>query len=408
MRLFAAFEASGYQWLVASNFAAWAAWTAEALTQGWLVLQLTDSPFWVGLVGAARGVGQIVFSIIGGAFADRFDRRGLIVFANVASGVISLALAGLAATGAVEIWHVVAAASIGGMLSAIIGPTFSALTFDVVGGTRILNATAFYFMGGAIPRMIAALTGGLLISQWGVAPNFVLVFVLYVFAALCVVPIRRRAVVRTLEPPLRSLLAGLRYVSQTPVIRGALVLSLVTEVFGFAYLWMLPVIARDVLVVGATGLGYLTAAVAAGQLLSSLALATFGDVRRKGLLLIASTFAFGLAVAFFALSPWFAVSLVLALVVGGLASVYDSAIATVLQVAVSAEMRGRVLGLYVSTWGASQVGGLIVGAAATFVGVPASLALSGAVVALNAVRAISSVELLTPEHMSADPSAADD
>jgi MFS family permease len=408
MRLFAAFEAPGYQWLVASNFAAWAAWTAEALTQGWLVLLLTDSPFWVGLVGAARGVGQIVFSIIGGAFADRFDRRALIVFANVASGLISLALAGLAASGAIEIWHVVAAASIGGMLSAVIAPTFSALTFDVVGGTRILNATAFYFMGGAIPRMIAALTGGILISQWGVAPNFVLVFVLYVLAALCVLPIRRPAVMRTLEPPLRSLLAGLRYVARTPAIRGALVLSLITEVFGFAYLWMLPVIARDVLLVGATGLGYLTAAVAAGQLLSSLALAAFGDIHRKGMLLIASTFAFGVAVAFFASSQWFAVSLVLALIVGGLASVYDSAIATVLQVAVSAEMRGRVLGLYVSTWGASQVGGLIVGAAATVVGVPVALAMSGAVVAINALRAIPSVELLTPAHASVEHTAADD
>ncbi|HET8568019.1 MAG TPA: MFS transporter [Candidatus Limnocylindria bacterium] len=398
-RLLAAFEASGYRWLVASNFALWAAWTAEALTQGWLVLQLTDSPFWVGLVGAARGVGQVVFSVVGGTAADRFDRKRLVAFANVAAALISLALAALVAADRVELWHIVAASAVGGMLFALNGPTFSALTFDVVGGARILNATAFYFMGGAVPRIIAALAGGLLIDRLGLAPNFALVFVLYVAAAALVLQVRRPTAAATAhEPPLRALLTGLRYVGRTPAIRGALVLSLVTEVFGFAYLWMLPVVARDVLVVGASGLGFLTAAVAGGQLVASLSLASVGDVRRKGRLLVTSAFAFGVAIVAFALTDRFAASLVLAFVVGSAASTYDSAMAAVLQVAVSPEMRGRVLGLYVSTWGASQVGGLIVGALATGIGVPLALALSGAVVALNALRANRLVDVLTPEH----------
>ncbi len=379
------FDIPAFRWLVLSNYALWGAWTVETLTQGWLVLELTDSPFWVGAAVGVRGINQLVFSLVGGAIADRVDRRHLLIVANFIGAAGALAVAVLVVGGWIELWHVLVSLAVAGVVSAIVNPTFSALTFDVVGPARILTANAFYFMGGAVLRVAAALVAGFALDRLGVGPSYLLVAAIYALGAASVWPLKAAARELHTEPALRAMGSGLRYALGTPAIRSALYLSLITEIFGFAYMFMMPVLARDVLVVGATGLGALTAAAAAGQFLAMVALASLGDVRRKGALLVGSTLGFGLAVAGFSLSPWFALSLVLAAAVGATASLYDSSMATTLQVTVSTEMRGRVLGLYAATWGSSQLGGFAVGALATVVSVPLALALFGAVVAANAL-----------------------
>src|SRR5207244_1845231 len=158
-----------------------AAYTADALATGWLVLQLTDSPFWLGLVAGTRGISQLVFSIVGGTIADRMDLRRLLVQNN------------------------------------------------------LINATLA-----------------------------IVVLVLVVTGACCLLPLPRGGELHPAEAPLRSLVSGLRYVLRTERIRELLLLSFTTEAFGFAHQQMVPVMARDVLHVGADGLGLLSASAAAG------------------------------------------------------------------------------------------------------------------------------------------------
>jgi MFS family permease len=165
-----------------------------------------------------------------------------------------------------------------------------------------------------------------------------------------------------------------------------LLLSLVTEAFGFSYLHMMPVMARDVLHVDARGLGYLTAMGGVGSVVAMTALASLGDFKHKGWLLVASTAGFGAAIIGFSFSTWFPLSLGLVAVVAGLSNMYDSTISTVIQLTVPEEMRGRVLGLYVSTFGTNLMGGFLSGSVASLIGAPVALAIGGGIVAVNGLR----------------------
>jgi MFS family permease len=360
----------------------------EILGQGWLVLQMTDSPFWVGVAAGIRGSVEVIFSIVGGAWADRFDHRKLLIWTQVATAILALGLALLVFMDLAQLWHVLLIVAAGGSLVAIGQPASRALEFDVVGAQRILNASALRFLGGSIVQIAAALAGGFIIDKIGVEGNYALSSGAVVVAAGLLLFLRVQTVHKRREPFITAIRAGLGYSLRTPRVRQLLLLSLMVECFGFSYLYMMPVVARDILAVGPTGLGYLMAMMGVGQLIAMLVLASLGDPRRKGFLLFASTFSFGLFIVFFGLSPWFSVSLALVAVLAGSAAIYDSAMATLLQIAVSSDMRGRVMGLYVSTWGLNQVGGFGLGGIGTLLSVPVALAISGGVIAVTALRLV--------------------
>ena len=398
-RFFIAFQSPGYPFIAASGLAFSAGWTIEALCQGWLVLQLTDSPFWVGAAAGIRGTSQILFGLVGGTVADRFDRRRILWAAFTTHAVACLALAAAVLAGPPPLALVLALVSLSGVSGAV-SPSMQAIVYDVVGPTRLLNAGAFSFLAGAVVRTAAGIVTGLILDRYGIAPGYALAAVALTVASLVLFPLharhRRPSDAASHEPPLAALRAVVRYARHHTQIRDLLVLSIVTEAFGFAYLFVMPVLARDILHAGATGLGALTAASATGQFVAMIGLAASGDVRRKGALLVASTAAFGIAVAALAVSPVLVLSIAFALCAGASGSLYDTSIATLVQLTTSREMRGRVLGLYVATYGMSQVGGFIVGAAATVLTVPVALALAGAAVAANAARCVPTIARLDP------------
>ena len=397
-RIFAAFEAPGYRYIAASTFAFVASWSMDALVQGWVVLQLTNSPFWVGAAAGLRGASQLAFSLAGGTAADRRDRRRTLMATHAFLASISVVLGVLALSGTLALWNVLVLVVLGGAVG-LVGPTSSAMSYDVVGPARLMNASAFSFMNGAIARVFAGLVGGIALDRLGVAPAYFIVASLFLITGATLIPLRvaRRARDAVSESSLVALRSGLRYAARTRAVRDLLILSAITETFGFAYQAVLPVVARDVLHQTATGLGALTAAGAAGQFIAMITLSLAGDVRRKGLLLIGSTFAFGAAVAGLALSSVYLLSLAMVLAVGAAASLYDTSMWTVMQMTASEEMRGRVLGLYMATYGLSQIGGFVVGAVASVTTVPLALGLAGLFVALNAARLVPAIARLTPK-----------
>ena len=386
-RIFTPFEAPGYTYIAASNFFFGASWTMDALVQGWVVLQLTDSVFWVGAAAGIRGTSQLLFSVAGGTIADRFDRRRALLATYAFLAAVAATLGLVAASGALALWNVLPLVVLGGAIG-LMGPSSSAMVYDVVGPSRLLNASAFSFLNGAVVRTLTGVAGGLALDRLGIAPSYFIVTTLFLLTGAALVPLHtpRRADEPHRETSIASLRAGLAYASRTAAVRSLLVLSAITEVFGFAYLFVLPVLARDVLGVSATGLGTLTSASAAGQFVAMAMLAMWGEVRRRGMLLIASTLSFGIGVLALSLSSLFALSVVLVFFVGAAASLYDSSMWTVVQMTTSAEMRGRVMGLYMATYGLSQIGGFIVGAAASVATLPLALGVAGMLVALNAIR----------------------
>jgi predicted MFS family arabinose efflux permease len=392
----------GYRWLLLQNFGMSTGWTAEAIATAWLVLQLTDSPFWLGVVVGVRGLTQVVFSVLGGTIADRLELRRLIIRNQRVSVLLYIVVALLVITGYIQIWFVVVAQVIAGFLQAMNGPANQVLLYQTVGPSRLLSARALGFMVMSTTRILSALSGGFIIEQVGVGPAFLFVASGYLLGSLALIPLAPTITAPPGAAALDSMIAGLKYSMKTARVREILVLSLIAEAFGFSHQNMVPVMARDILQVGAVGLGYLAAASGVGQLVAMVVLANSGDVRRKDVLLLASTFGYGAAIFLFAFSPWFSVSILLSMAIGATGGVYDSTVSTVLQMIVRRDMRGRVIGLYSATWGSNQVGTFGLGALATVIGTPAAIASFAAVVCVSALRLFPKRMMLDPRHVSLD------
>jgi MFS family permease len=376
-----AFEAPGYRWLWLNALCTSMTYTIELISQGWLILILTQSPLWVGLAAGLRGTSQAVFSFAGGTLADHTDRRTALIAMQAVQAGAALVVAGLVLAHAIQLWHVLLYVIVVGCAFAISKPMINGLIYDVVGARRLLNANAFQLMAGSILRILGALLGGLVIARLGVGQNYLLICAAYAVGIAGLLALRSPAPVRRdAEPFVAAVGQGFQYALRTPAVRGLLWLSLAIESFGFSYQYMLPVMARDVLKVGALGLGYLTAMGGVGQFLATVQVAAGGDVPRKGTLMIAAAIGFGVCLVLFSLSPWFLVSLGLIAIVGYLGSLYDATMSTVLQVSASEEMHGRVMGLYYATWGLNQLGALGIGAVASVLGMPVALAIAGAIV----------------------------
>ena len=280
-------------------------------------------------------------------------------------------------------------------MAAVGRPSASGLIYDVVGPHRLLNASAFQFMASSLVRIVGAVVGGFVVDRLGVGANYLLIFTAYCGSASTLLPvISPENAPKATDSFIRSVGAGLHYALSTLHIRQLLILCSIVEAFGFAYMAMMPVMARDVLKVGGIGLGYLTAMVGVGQLIAMLPVASREDLRDKGTVLVAAVFGFGVFVALFGLSPWFSVSLVIVTLAGAMGTTYDTTMSTMLMTAASDHVRGRVLGLYFSTMGFSSFGWLAIGGLATVLSMPVALAISGGIIILSVLRLVPRLHLL--------------
>lgn len=370
-----------FRWLVASNTVFGAGTIMTMLADGWLVLTLTDSPLWVGATAGMNGLGLMSFGLFGGVFLDRMDRRQALIAAQASTGAAVFILGILSVGGWIQLWHILLIAAVRGMGMGIAAPAINTLAYDVTGRNRLLNAIALLGAAMTISDIAGGLAAGTLIARAGVGPCYLTAGGCFTTALLLAAAIGHVPRVQTSQDAVwRTALAGLRYVTAHTSLRSLLLMSLLMEMFGFSYFIMLPVVARDVLGVGASGLGYLAAAGGIGALAGSITIASLGDFRAKGLLITLAGGASGAALVLFAMSPWFALSLAMATVIGAIFFTYDASMATLIQLVSSEKMRGRVLGLYSTTWGFTPVGGFISGGIATALGAPAAIGLGGGLI----------------------------
>ena len=392
LRLFPVFANPGFRWLWASNAAASLGMSMEMLAQGWLVLETTESAFWVGAVAGLQGVGQVSFGAIGGVIADRFDRRHGLAASLFLRGCVSLLLGVAVVTGNVSLGMILAAAFVQGTLQAVNLPTNNALIYDVAGRARLLNATAARMMAFSLARIPGSLIAGFLISQAGVGWCYlVLAGSMYAGALPLVRVPRGQRAVPSQASLWRTLEEGVRYALGNRRVGSLLFLSLLMEAFGFSFHIMLPVMARDVLGVGATGLGVLSAAWSAGALVSLFVLTALQDYKALGAFMAVNAAGAGLSLLFFALSPWFLLSVGLAALIGATLFAYDVTMASLLQLLSSDAMRGRVLGLYGLTFGFTPGGGFIAGVVATAMNPPFAVGMGGTIILVWVLRIWSSV-----------------
>jgi MFS family permease len=376
-----AFQVIPFRWLWFSILFSSMSMGIRMLAQGWLVLDMTNSAFWVGAIAGMQGLGLVTFGTIGGAIVDRFEKRKVITIVHLCTGVASCTTALLVITGTVELWHMPFLAFAQGIAMSIQIPGNNALAYQLVGPKRLLNAMATRLAAMNISRIIGSLIAGSLIAQFGIGSA-------YLFAAsgsligiafLWCIP--KSSPSSDIKAPFwQEIKQGMGYIWANPTIKRLLFLSLFMEAFGFSHFVMMPVMARDVLEVGATGLGYLSAASGVGSALSTIAVASLGDFHRKGILLTVAALLAGVSLILFALSPWFILSLFLVALAGGALMGYDVTMATMLQLLSTNNMRGRVLGVYGLTFGFTPVGGLIAGSVAAIFSASLAISIGGAVI----------------------------
>lgn len=364
----------------------------QMVAQSWLVYQLTDSPALLGMVGLTQAIPTLVLTLFGGVVADRVDRRRLLLTTQGATGLLLLLLATLVATDHIQLWHIFAVAFLVGAVSAFDQPARMALVPHLVAREDLLNAVAMTSMVWQSSRIVGPALAGLLIGLVGIAPCFYLT----TLGVLGMVLALKAVQVPPVAPPagsrnvLRNLGEGVGYVWRNPIFRSLIGLTFFNSLFGMSYVAMMPVFARDVLAVGSQGYGLLMGVSGVGALIGTTTLASLGNVRHKGPLLLAGAAGFGSFIVLFALSRFYPLSLGLLFCMGAVSSVYMTTVNTLLQSLVPDELRGRVMGIYSLTWSIMPLGGFLSGSIADrfadpAVGAPFAVGLGGTLVALMAV-----------------------
>ena len=367
------------------------------MIHGWLTLTVTDSPFWVGAASGMAGAGLMSFSILGGVLADRFSRRKLIAVSGLAEAAIALLLVVPIFLEEVHLWQVMGIAFLFGVAEAVRLPSFMALTVDVVGRGRLLSANAANFAAWGVAGIFAPLMAGAVVSIWGIGWVYIIMGATNLLGAAIILKLSDSSrLPRAMdssdeeltppESPWRSIKEGVRYVFTTPVVRALILMELVGELFGWAHYAMLPVMARDVLGVGASGLGYMLSVSMAGLLCTMLVVSGMGDIREKGRLAVAGYGGFGLFLILFAMSRYFPLSLAMLFAAYAAEAAYEATLHTLVQTAVPDRMRGRVISIQAFSWGVTGVSGFHTGAIANRLGAPMAIALGAIVLVLNALR----------------------
>jgi MFS family permease len=351
------------------------------------VYDLSGSLAKTGLVGAAGGAAVVLLSPIGGALADRMDRRTLLQIAQGAGALVALALAVLTLTGTVRAWHVVVASLFSMAATTFDNPTRNALIGSMVPRHQLMQAFALVNPAREVAVLAGPGLAGLLIAVAG--PGLVYSVDAGMKAAMIVILIFVRApsdhVHRQHAPILREMLDGARYVATRRIMLLLMSLDLSAMVFG-AYRVLLPAIALDVLEVGPRGYGLLAAAPSAGALLATYSIVkVLGTSRQVGRILLFATGAFALADIVLAQSRWFALTLVAALGLGVADAMATSIRHAAVQIETPDQLRGRVSSIYqVSSRGGPAMGDALIGSVAAVLG-PATALTLGAGITLTYV-----------------------
>jgi MFS family permease len=376
-------------WLGAflSNVGTW----MQAVAQGWLVLLLTNSAFWLGLDGFVATAPGFIFTLLGGVFADLIDRRRLLLYTQVIAGIAAMGLAILVWTDVVNRWMVLGFSFVTGCCMALASPSYLAMTYDLVGREDLANAIALNSTQFQLSRVVGPTLAGVAFKLFGLAGCFFangISFVAVVAALWVVRPERANTAthsVRDRRALWGDLIEGFRYVRNRPRVSALLVLSGVNSLFGAPYFTLVPIYARNIFNLGETGLALMMGTSGAGAFMGALLVAYLGDFRRKGWLVLGGSIAFGVFIANFALSSRLTLSLAFLFGVGFSLIVCVATINTLLQKLVTDQMRGRVMSMFILSFlGTMPIGNIVAGAASNRFGPQHTLAVGGIIVSLVA------------------------
>ncbi|MGH9970036.1 MAG: MFS transporter [Pyrinomonadaceae bacterium] len=373
-----------------SNVGTW----MQAVAQGWLVLQLTNSAFWLGLDGFMATAPGFFLTLAGGVFADILDRRRLLLYTQVVAGLAAFSLAILVDMQRVNVWMILGFSFVTGCCMALAGPSYQAMTFDLVGREDVANAVALNSTQFQLSRVVGPMLAGLGFKVFGLAGCFYANGISFIAVVIALSMVHfdesKRTIsahtVRDRRALWQDLIAGFRYVRNRPRVFSLLSISAVISLFGTPYLTLVPIFARDIFRLGEGGLAWMMGTAGAGAFFGALLLAYLGDFKKKGWSVLGGAFAFGVCLIGFGLSTQLVASMLFLFGIGFSIVISVAVTNTLLQQLVTDQMRGRVMSMFILSFiGTMPLGNLLAGAASQRYGVQKTLAAGGLAIILYIV-----------------------
>jgi MFS family permease len=352
----------------------------QQVAQGWLVLQLTHDPLWLGLVSLAQFGPVIILGLFGGVIADQLPKRKTLMATQSVAMILAFILFGLTAAHVIQVWHVMVLAALLGVANAFDMPARQSFAVEMVGRDDVANAVGLNSALFNASRILGPAAAGLLIGAFDISIAFLIngiSFVAVILAYLAMRDSELRAIPQNPRPRnwsevVATLAEGARYVRSTPIVLLAVTIVGLASTFGMNFSVLTPPLADNVLHVGASGFGFLMAASGIGSTVAALWVAF---QRRPGTRPIAfGAIALGLGSVVLALSTSFVLSLAAMAIAGAGGIAMAVSANTTIQLAVPDHLRGRVMSFYTTIFSASvPAGGLLMGAVASAGGVPLAL-----------------------------------
>ena len=364
----------------------------QNMAQGWLVLELTNSAFLLGLLQAVQFLPQLLLSLFAGVIVDRVDKRRLIIFTQSMLALQALVLAVLVWTGVVRYWHVLVLALVYGLVNTIDVPGRQAFVVEMVGREDLMNAIALNSSAFNGARIVGPAVAGLVIGAVGMGMAFFLngVSFLAVIAALVFMRVVRIArPVTQGNTILGDVAEGVRYILQVPEVMLPMLLIGLVSLFGLNFNIWVPVLAKMVLHEQATGYGFLMSFMGAGALAGALVLATLSHMGPRRSFLLGGVAALGTLELMATVLHGYWISSALLFGMGFSMITFSATANSMIQMIVPDNLRGRVMAVFSLLFGGvTPFGALLAGSVTSTWGVAGGFAVGGATTLVSLVAAV--------------------
>ena len=358
----------------------------DQVSRGWLIYELTDSTIQLGLVRGVQAIPILLLSPVAGSAADRYSRKTQILIAQMIDAAMFAALALLIVSGEIQPWHVYVTAFGMAIVQTFQQPARAAIVSDVVPTKNLTNAIGLSSIVFNVARSTGPALAGVLIASMGTGGAYGAQAVFYFLATFWT--LRLGAIERSSAGArghadravsfARSIVDGWKFSWENQIVRTGLLITMFASLFIVPFTTLLPVFARDILNVGATGQGFLLTSMGVGALASAIMIATFGDRMPRGLFMLGGVALYGLSVVAFAISPWFGLSMMLMVIVGFANVCSHALVQTVIQTYSPPEFRGRAIALFHMGQVVMTLGSMVIGSLAALCGTEWAVVLMGA------------------------------
>ena len=386
--VFASLRVNDYKYLSIGLLGSAFALNMQLIAQGWMVYEMTSSAMKLTWVTLSFMIPQVVFSLLGGVLADRFSKKPIIGWAPFINGLATLVMALIIFSGKADFSAFLVIGFLNGTVLALSMPARTAFIPELVGEELIFNAMAFNSACWNLARIVGPAAAGFIIaifaegnttSGFGVGLVYVILSLLYFVSALSVLYISHsgRPVQIQKKSALKDTQEALRYVVNSPIVGGLILLSILPFLFGLSINTLLPAFSTDVLKGGPDDLGLLMTGMGFGAIIGSLALAKMSSVTKKGFWIIGTGALWGGLVAIFSITNDYLISTIVIGCIGFVSAINMSMNRSVMQLQVAQSMRGRIMSVDMMSHGLMPLGILPIGYIAETISVQAGLLTSG-------------------------------